>query len=123
MQVMCRGIALLDQLGKKTNLASKAHTPHLRDSTVTIGSSVLLNHGLNLYCLACSHSASWSPVELASVEPPGRLAWDFKRRRKCSKCGTGGSTDRVYLTCYVVGNEVASCRRPPNPTPPQLWPS
>lgn len=101
--------------------ASMARTPHLRDSIVTIGDSVLQNLGLNLYCLDCGHRASWSPSELANAEPPRRLVWDFKRRRKCSKCGTGGSTDRVYLTCYVVGTEFSI--RPSNPTPPQLWPS
>ncbi len=96
-------------------------TPHLRDSLVTIGASALSNHGLNLYCLNCGHSASWPPSALARVEPPRRSLWDFKRRRRCSKCGTGGSSDRVYLTCFVVGTHTSSWYRPANPTPAQLW--
>lgn len=98
-------------------------TPHLRDSTVTIASSALLNHGLNLHCLDCNHSGHWTPTELARVEPPARSAWDFKRRRRCSRCGARGSSDRVYLTCFVVGTDTSSWGRPPDPTPPQLWPS
>ena len=52
--------------------------PHLRESVVTIASNCLQNHGLNLYCLDCHHRASWSTTELASLEPPWRMVWDFK---------------------------------------------
>lgn len=95
--------------------------PHMSESPVTIASACLHNHGLNLYCLDCNHRASWSPTELATIEPPWRKVWDFKRRRRCSKCGARGSTDRVYLTCFVVGAGTSSWYRQPNPTPPQLW--
>lgn len=96
--------------------------PHLRDSTVTVGNTCLSNHGLNLYCLDCNHRAEWSPAELAAIEPPQRLLWDFKRRRKCARCGAKGSTDRVYLTCSVVGIG-SGWDRPLKPTLPQLWAS
>jgi len=96
-------------------------TPHLSDSFVTISNVALHNNGLNLYCLDCNHNAAWSPCELAAVEPPARLVWDFKRRRRCSKCGARGSTDRVYLTSFVVNGGVASWGRSPDPTAPQLW--
>lgn len=99
----------------------RARTPHLRDSPVTIAATALGDRGLSLYCLACHHEAAWSPVELAAAEPPGRSLWDFKRRRRCSRCGAGGSTDTIYLTCSVMSAGMAAHRRPPNPTPPQLW--
>lgn len=98
-------------------------TAHLRDSVVTIASVALHNNGLNLHCHKCPNHASWGPADLAAIEPPWRRLWDFKRRRRCSKCCARGSTDRVYLTCFVVGSGTASWARPPNPTPPQLWPS
>ncbi|MCE9521441.1 MAG: hypothetical protein K8S25_03295 [Alphaproteobacteria bacterium] len=95
---------------------------HLRDSSVTIASTALGNGGLNLFCLDCHHHARWTPAALAAAEPPARKLWDFKRRRKCSRCGARGSTDRVYLTSFVVWTG-AWDHRPPNPTPPQLWPT
>lgn len=94
-------------------------SPHLRDSVVTIGSNCLHNHGLNLFCLDCHHHAAWTPADVAAVERPARSLWDFKRRRRCSRCGTGGSTDRVQLTVSVMG--VGSADRTPRPTAPQLW--
>ncbi len=97
--------------------------PHLSESPVTVGNSCLSNHGLNLCCLDCNHTAAWSPAELAAIEPPTRSVWDFKRRRRCSKCGARGSTDRVYLTCFVVGTGTASWNRPDKPSAPQLWAS
>ncbi len=97
-------------------------TWHLSESVVTIGNIALGNRSLNLLCFDCGHEANWSPPELAAVEPPGRRLWDFKRRRCCSNCGTRGSTDRVYLTCHNVYSG-SSEYRPPDPTPPQLWPS
>ena len=95
-------------------------TPHLRDSVVTIASVALHNNGLNLHCHKCPHHASWGPAELASIEPPWRRLWDFKRRRRCSKCGARGSTDDVFLNSFVVDTGPA-WRRGPSPTPPQLW--
>lgn len=56
-----------------------AQRHRLRDSVVTIGSTCLQNHGLNLFCLDCHHHAAWSPAQLAAVEPPSRRVWDFKR--------------------------------------------
>jgi len=71
-------------------------TPHLRDSVVTVASTALHNNGLNLYCLDCNHNAAWSPSALAAVEPPSRKVWDFKRRRRCSRCGA-----RVDRPCFL----------------------
>lgn len=96
-------------------------TPHLRTSPITVASAALSNSGFNLYCLDCNHHAAWSPSALAAVEPPWRTVWDFKRRRKCSKCGARGSTERVYLTGFNV-HDGCWDQRPPTPTPPQLWP-
>lgn len=96
-----------------------ARNTHLSESPVTVGSSCLLNLGINLYCLDCSHRASWPPAELATIEPPWRSVWDFKRRRYCSKCGARGSSERVFLNCFVVGT--GSGDRQLNPTAPQLW--
>lgn len=96
-------------------------TSHLRDSTVTVGSIALHNNGLNLYCHRCPNRRSWTPAELARAEPPSRSLWNFKRRRRCSKCGARGSTDDVFLNTFVVDSGVASWGRAPNPTAPQLW--
>lgn len=94
---------------------------HLRDSVVTIASVALGNCGINLHCHRCRNHTSLSPSQLAEVEPPHRRLWDFKRTRRCSKCGARGSTDDVFLNIFVVDAGIASWRRSPDPTPPQLW--
>ncbi len=97
-------------------------TSHLRDSTVTVASVALHDNGVNLYCERCPNRASWTPAELAAVEPPWRRLWDFKRRRRCSKCGARGSTGDVFLNTFVVDAGIASWGRAPDPSAPQLWP-
>jgi len=98
-----------------------ARAPHLSESDCTIGRNALMNYGLHISCLDCGRCVSLSPSQIATLEPPNRTLWDFKRRRRCSKCGARGSTDRVELRVSVMQTDVASWRRAPNPTAPQLW--
>lgn len=94
---------------------------HLSESSVTVVHVALQNTGLYLNCIRCHRHRRWTPAQLAAVEPPWRTVWDFKRRRKCSRCGAQGSTEDIGLTRFNAWSG-ASKYRPRNPTPPQLWP-
>lgn len=95
---------------------------HLSQSLVTIANVALHNSGLHLHCMRCGRVCAFSPAALADAELPRGLVWDFKRKRRCSRCGARGSTDDVELRVFVVNAGVIGHHRSLSPSAPQLWP-
>ena len=95
---------------------------HLSQSLVTIANVALHNSGLHLHCVRCGRVGAFPPAALAATELPSALVWDFKRKRRCSKCGARGSTDDVEVRVFVVNAGVTGDLRSSDPSAPQLWP-
>src|SRR4051812_27530980 len=95
-------------------------TLRLRESTDTVGSMALGGSGVWLHFVDCNYSCRFTPRDLARAAPPWCTVWNFKRRRKCSRCGALGSTDRITLTGCVMYTGAWEYR-PRDPTRAELW--
>jgi hypothetical protein len=75
--------------------------PSPRRRTLTVGSLVESDQGINLQC-KCGHRTALLPAQIASMTHPQTRVLDFKRKFRCSMCGRSGASDDITLTTFEV---------------------
>jgi hypothetical protein len=79
-----------------------------RHAALTIGSIQDRDQGINLRC-ACGHRTALLPAQIPAMAHPATRLMDFKRRFRCSMCGTSGASDDIRLTLFDVAAPFVDC--------------
>jgi len=94
-----------------------SRAPRQRLSVLTIGSLRSRDQGINLRC-KCGHRTSLLPAQISAMTHSATRVLDFKRRFRCSMCGTSGASDDIRLTVFDVAAPFIEGAAPRPEAPP-----
>jgi hypothetical protein len=76
-------------------------TPRRPRKTLTVGSLLDRNQGINLHC-KCGHRTALLPVQISAMAHAETRVLELKRRFRCSMCGRSGESDDIRVATFEV---------------------